>query len=167
MTLPVNLSDSRPDMRTARRRWASGVAVVTTSNDDGYHGATVTSFGVASLDPPLVFLFIDPDGATVETIQETGRFAVSVLDRMHEFVSERFAGRAPLADHQLTGIPFTLTADGLPVLRDCLTWFDCSVEGAYSVGDHRLIIGRVETSMTSNDAGDPLLYYEGHYRGIA
>ncbi len=153
-------------MRVARRRWATGVAVVTTRDGVGYHGATVGAFVVVSLDPPLVLVCLDRDGRMSTLLPEAGAFAVSVLDRRHEFPAERFAGRAPLVDPRLTGVAHELTSTGNPVLTGALAWFDCRVGSVHDGGDHVIVVGVVERVGIGEDTDDPLIYYEGRYRSL-
>jgi 3-hydroxy-9,10-secoandrosta-1,3,5(10)-triene-9,17-dione monooxygenase reductase component len=153
-------------LRAARRRWASGVAVVTTRLGDGFRGATVTAFAVASLDPPLVLVCLDRDGRMATAVPDSGSFAVSILERSHEFPAERFAGRAPLADPRFTGVAHDLTGGGNPILRACLAWFDCALEATHDGGDHVVVVGRVVELGLGPDTEDPLVYYDGRYRRL-
>lgn len=153
-------------MRVARRRWASGVAVVTARDGDGYRGATVSAFAVVSLDPPLVLVCLDREGRMATAVPVAGAFALSVLERSHEVLAERFAGRAPLVDPRLTGVPHALTAAGNPILRRALAWFDCAVHAVHDGGDHLVVVGRVVETRVGDDTDDPLLFYEGRYRRI-
>jgi flavin reductase (DIM6/NTAB) family NADH-FMN oxidoreductase RutF len=153
-------------MRAARRRWASGVAVLLTRDGDGHRGATVNAFAVASLDPPLVLACLDREGRMSNLVAETGAFAVSVLDRRQEILADRFAGRAPLADPRLSGIRHRLAPSGNAVLDGALAWFDCRVRDLHDGGDHLLVVAAVESVGLGVDSDDPLLYYEGRYRGI-
>ena len=158
---------ANPDaMRLARRRWPSGVVVVLTIDGDGYRGATVSAFTVVSLAPPLVMVCLDREGRMATLVPETGSFAVSVLDRRHEFLAERFAGRAPLADARLTGIGYVQTPSGNPALTGALAWFDCRVRAVHDGGDHAMVVADVESLAVGDDTDDPLIYYEGRYRGI-
>ena len=150
-------------LRQARRRWASGVAVVACREGDGVRGATVSAFTVVSLDPPLVLVCLDRDGRMASLVPEQGAFAVSVLERGDEFAAERFAGRAPLPDVLWTGIAHRRTGGGPPVLRDALVWFDCRVTANYDGGDHLIVVGRVEDVGEGGDAEDPLVVYDGAY----
>ncbi|MDQ3693684.1 MAG: flavin reductase family protein [Chloroflexota bacterium] len=154
-------------VREVRRRWASGVAVVLTRQDDGWRGATVSAFAVVSLEPPTVLVCLARDARMSIQVPESGMFTVSILDRGHEFLAERFAGRAPLVDAGLTGVDHAPAPSGLPVLAGALAWFDCDVSAVHDGGDHLVIIGQVNHVGAGEDTGDPLLYYEGRYRSIS
>jgi len=157
-------------VRAARRRWASGVAVLTSVEDAGghvhYRGATVSSFQVVSLDPPLVAVLLERLGATGTMILRSECFAVSVLDRALEFQADRFAGIAPTPSPDFAGVPHMIASTGAPVLDGALAWFDCRLERVVDVGDHQMLLGRVERVGIAPDSDDPLLSYEGSYRRI-
>jgi flavin reductase (DIM6/NTAB) family NADH-FMN oxidoreductase RutF len=153
-------------LRAVRRRWATGVAVVTTTGGDGFRGATVTAFTPVSLAPPLVLVCLERTSRTAELIRTSGVFAVSLLDRSQEFLAERFAARAPLADARFTGIRHTLAANGCPVLTGALAWVACRVTAVHDGGDHDIVVGEVKDSWIGPDTDDPLLSYEGRYRAI-
>ena len=166
MTEIAGRSVDPASLRAARRRWAGGVAVITTRDGDGYRGATIGAFAVVSLDPPLVLVCLDREGRMASLVPDNGAFAVSVLEHRHEFLAERFAGRAPLVDARFTGVPHALAPGGNPVLTGALAWFDCRVHAVHDGGDHAIIVGAVETVGLGEDTDDPLLYYEGRYRTI-
>src|SRR5690349_9411870 len=91
-----------PDLaRALRRRWATGVAVVTATAPDGLRGITVSSLMVVSLDPPLLAFCPAVEGSFADLIAASGRFAVSILDRDQTVLADRFAARGPLPDAAL------------------------------------------------------------------
>lgn len=173
MARVVDGADTEPTpsaMRAARRRWATGVGVLTTFEDDGtirsLRGATVSSFAVLSLTPPIVIIALEIGTRMAGFIPAAGAFAVSILDRAHEFQSDRFSGYGPQPDGAFTGIVHDLAVTGCPVLRDALAWFDCRVTSIQETGDHVLVFGEVVAVGVGPDTDDPLLNYEGAYRRI-
>jgi 3-hydroxy-9,10-secoandrosta-1,3,5(10)-triene-9,17-dione monooxygenase reductase component len=154
------------DVRAARRRCAAGVSVVLTRDGDGVRGATVSSFAVVSLEPPALLVCLAHDSRTSTLVPEAGQFTVSILDQRHEFLAERFAGRAPLVDAKLTGVAHTLAPSGLPIVAGALAWFDCRVSAVHDGGDHAIIVGAIDHVATGEDTDAPLLYYEGRYRSL-
>lgn len=158
---------AEPDqVRVARRRCAAGVSVVLTRYEDGFHGVTVSSFTVVSLDPPALLVCLHRDGRMSTLVPAVGHFTLSVLEERHEFVAERFAGRAPLVDARLTGVSHTLAASGLPILTGALAWFDCRVSALHDGGDHVILVGSIEHTGMDADTDAPLVYYEGRYRSL-
>jgi flavin reductase (DIM6/NTAB) family NADH-FMN oxidoreductase RutF len=166
---PENEPD-RDAMRAARRRWASGVAVVTTTQtEDGetrFRGATIDSLQVASLEPPVVTFFLEIEGEVLKQILASGVCAVSVLDRAQEFLADRFAGRAPAVDPTFRGVPYRVEETGAPVLEGALAWFDCRLELATPMGDHMMLVCRVARLGLGKDTDDPLVTYEAAYRRL-
>jgi flavin reductase (DIM6/NTAB) family NADH-FMN oxidoreductase RutF len=155
------------DLRAVRRRWASGVAVVTTvDGDGGFRGATVSAFAAVSLEPPLVLVCLDRSGRMSEMVPEAGIFAVSILENDQEFLAERFAGRAPLPDRQFTGVPYRLAGNGCPLLDGAHAWYACHVTATHDGGDHVVIVGAVDEAGVGPETDDPLLTYDAHYRGL-
>lgn len=154
------------EVRAARRRWASGVAVLLVPEGEGYRGAPLTAFAVVSLEPPLVLVCLDREGRTAALVPVGGALTVSVLDRRHEFLAERFAGRAPLPDARLSGIGHEPAPSGVPVLTGAAAWFDCRVAAVHDGGDHLIVVGGVLAVGSADETDDPLLYYGGRYRAI-
>lgn len=155
-------------MRAFRRRWASGLVVVTTATEAGLRGITVAAFMVVSLDPPLVAFCPTAEGEFGRLLTTSGRFAVSILDRAagHEYLADRFAARGPLPDAAFSGIPHEMLPSGLSVLSGTLGWVEAEVVEVTPAGDHLLVLGRVTASRLPPDTDDPLLSYEGAYRGL-
>jgi flavin reductase (DIM6/NTAB) family NADH-FMN oxidoreductase RutF len=155
------------DLRAVRRRWASGVAVVTTvDGDDGYRGATVSAFTAVSLEPPLVLVCIDRAGRMSELVPASGAFVVSILESNQEFLAERFAGRAPLPDKHFAGVPFRLAGNGCPILDGAHAWYACRVAATHDGGDHVVVIGAVDDAGIGPETDDPLLTYDARYRRL-
>ncbi len=74
------------------RRFATGVAIVTTMDGGHPWGTTVNSFNSVSLRPPLVLVAFDHARKIVPALRETGRYAVNVLGEEHQALSDCFAG---------------------------------------------------------------------------
>ncbi len=157
-------------MRAARRRWTTGVCVVTTviavGDTPSFRGTTVSAFTVLSLEPPLVLIALEAGSRMAELVPRVGVFAVSVLDRAHEFLSDRFSGYGPQPDGRFTGLAHEPGETGCPILSGALAWFDCSVEEVLETGDHLMIVGRAKSIGLGIDSDDPLINYEGAYRRI-
>ena len=71
-----------------------------------------------------------------------------------------------MPDAAFTGIPHRVLLSGMPVLSGALGWVAGEVIEATPAGDHLLVLGRVTATRVEPDTDDPLLSYEGAYRGL-
>jgi flavin reductase (DIM6/NTAB) family NADH-FMN oxidoreductase RutF len=150
-------------LRKMRGLFGSGVTVVTTVHAGRLRGITVSAFASISLEPPLVMISLAHEAATREMIMDSGLFAVNILSDDQEFLSERFAARAPIVNEKFEGVAYDRAVTGAPILPDSLAWYDCRVEGTYDGGDHVIIIGRVVAVGFGDEARQPLLFYANRY----
>lgn len=145
--------------RSVLGRFASGITVVTTHDEDGRdHGMTASAFSSLSLDPPLILVCIANDATMAPVLARTDTFAVNILSDVQEPLSRRFAGKL---DDRFAGIGYTRGQLGDVLLDDVLAWMQCRVVARHPAGDHVIVVGQVEFA----DARDarPLLYYRGGY----
>jgi flavin reductase (DIM6/NTAB) family NADH-FMN oxidoreductase RutF len=153
-------------LRKMRGLFASGVTVVTTAHEGKLRGVTVSAFSSVSLNPPLVLVCIANEAESKDWIAESGVFAVNILSDEQEFLSERFAARAPLVNAHFDGAPYHTAITGSPILADSLAWYDCRVEAVHDGGDHTIFIGRVETLGFGAEGKSPLVYFANRYTGV-
>ncbi len=152
--------------RAFRRRWATGVAVMTLRDSDRLRGITLTAMLPLSLEPPLLAVALTAGGEFAELARTGKRCAVSILSRDQEFLSERFAGRAPVPDAAFTGVPHLIDAHGVPVLAGAAATVSGVIESRATHGDHELVVIRIDGGALGADEDDPLLAFEGSYRSL-
>jgi flavin reductase (DIM6/NTAB) family NADH-FMN oxidoreductase RutF len=158
--------------RSILRRFASGVAVVTTLDGDRPWGTTINSFSSVSLHPPLVLVAFDRRRRIVEGLRRTGRYVVNVLSEDQRGLSDCFAGgpkpegETSPGREELCGASWHVGRGGLPVLDDAIATLECTVVDIHPAGDHDLYIARVDHAETAEGAPMPLLYYSGRYLRI-
>jgi len=150
--------------KQALARWATGVTIVTARSGDRVHGMTVSAFTEVSLDPPLVLVCADRNSNTLPLVREGGVFAVNVLARDQEALSNRFASKKDEWT-RFEGLETDTGATGAPLLRGAVANLDCRVADLHEHGDHVVLVGAVEEVRTSDH--DPLLYFRGAYGSIA
>ncbi|TDC70240.1 hypothetical protein E1200_05950 [Actinomadura sp. GC306] len=150
--------------RSVLGQWPTGVAVVTTTSGDGWHGMTAGSFCSVSLDPPLVLVCLARDIHTHALVERSGVFAVSVLGKDQAHIGHRFAGRET-GDRFARGT-WTPAPGGAPVLAEALAWLDCRVAHAYPGGDHTIFVGEVLTAETRRRTA-PLLFHSRAWGQLA
>lgn len=151
------------EFRRVLGHFATGVTIVTTCDEDARPtGLTASAFTSVSLSPPLVLVCVDHKSQSYQPLLESGRFAVNILRIEQEEVSRRFASTRL---DKFDGVPFRLSALGLPLLADALAWVECTTANTYVEGDHTIFIGRVEEVQFGE--GEPLLYYRGRYERLS
>ena len=147
------------EYRRALSCFATGVAVVTTRDDDGERlGMTISSFNSVSLDPPLVLWSIAKDALSYDTFSRADFFAVNVLAMHQKDVSSRFAQSGI---DKFEGLQCRDGINGVPVLPEYAACFECSMEHCYDGGDHSIIVGRV--LQFEDRETDPLIFYRGRF----
>ena len=142
--------------------FASGVTVVTTATGTTYHGITVSSFCSVSLDPPLVLVCIDRRVRSHDAIVQAGVFAVNILARENEALSNHFASRT---EDKFANVAYHFATTGAPLLDDVLATLDCRLYAQLPGGDHSIFVGEVLATTTHDDT-EPLAYYKGGYRQL-
>ena len=143
-------------------RFATGVAVITTSGPDQVPiGMTANSVASVSLTPPLVLICIEHAAALHDLLLAAPRFAVNVLAHDQEELSRRFA-TPDLA--RFDGVGYHLSERGLALLDGVVAHIECEQEATYPAGDHTVLVGRV----VAGDAHEarPLLYFRGGYAAL-
>lgn len=151
-------------LRHAMRKWATGVAIVTSAHDGAAHGMTASSFTSVSLTPPQVLISLALATRTHTLVRASRIFAVSLLAAGQESISDRFAGRAD-GDDRLAGLDTFTLVTGTPLLRDAIAHFDCRVIATFTSGTHTIFIGEV-LAVRSSEAASPLVYYDRAYRSL-
>lgn len=147
--------------REALGHYASGITVITAQIDDELVGFTCQSFYSVSVSPPLVSFSVMSTSGSYPIIRKAGRFAVNILSADQIHISNQFAKRG--TDKWL-GIGWEHSAQGNPLIDDCLYWIDCEIHAEHVVGDHFVIIGEVKEIRAQEESQvKPLLYFKGQY----
>lgn len=154
--MPIN----HDDFRAALSRFASGVTVVTTKdNEDRFHGITVSAFCSVSLEPPMILVCIEKSTGSYKALEESSEFVVNILSSRQSDLSELFASQA---SNKFDRIEYRSGINGVPVLDGALVNLECKLTYSHDGGDHSIFVGSVEN--VSIRDGDPLVYFHGNYR---
>jgi flavin reductase (DIM6/NTAB) family NADH-FMN oxidoreductase RutF len=151
-------------LRGALGNFATGVAIVTTMNDDGeLCGLTANSFTSVSLEPPLVLVCVRYAARSYRAITESGRFAVHILRDDQMAVAQAFAAGGKARDGICRWRPNDL---GYARLESYHAVFECRLEDEHRGGDHAILIGAVEGLDVRDDGAAPLIFYRGRFFGL-
>ncbi len=149
---------------TALGQMTYGIYVLTSKFDDEINGMIASWVTQVSYEPPLIMVAVHPNRYSHKLIEKGRTFALHVLASSQKQLLKRFKG--PDIEKKFAGIPWQTKKTGVPVLEDCLAWFELTVEHHYTPGNHTLFIGQVINSGVES-TGTPLcsLEYEGMYIG--
>jgi len=169
----VHLSRAKPEgflqpeenTRIYRRlfgRFPTGVAVVLTEENREVKGLTVNSLTSASLDPLLLLFCVRNESRSGDAILRVGRFTVSILGAHQEHAARHFAARrqSPIELAFERETDFVWLADSNAVFR-------CVLEASYPGGDHRIVVGRVQSMLGPELCTQLLLYHGGSYAQLS
>ncbi|MFI1016318.1 flavin reductase family protein [Streptomyces sp. NPDC020965] len=156
------------EFRDAMRRWATGVAVVTTEGPDGPHGMTVNSLLSISLDPPTLLISLKRGSRTHGILERTPGFTVNILAGEQRELADRFTRRREIGEHEFDGVRRRPSPDGGgPELEGGLAVLTCRTTERVEVADHSLIIATVSRARVApaDDRAGALLYAgRGYHR---
>jgi flavin reductase (DIM6/NTAB) family NADH-FMN oxidoreductase RutF len=159
------MSVSSEDFREALSRFPAGVTIVTVKAGETVHGLTVSAFASVSPDPPLIAVMIDHRHRAYGLLEESGSvFAVSVLGQEHSELSNRFAWVKD--DDRFAEGTWVTAVTGAPVLKDALTWLDCTIHDRVTAGSHTIYVGIVQATSSRPPGGAPLVYWNRGYRRL-
>lgn len=160
-------AETEPELfREVFGRFATGVAVITSTGSAGSGGMTANAICSLSLDPLLALVCFENSARTLPIVREAGRFAVNVLAAEQEALAGVFASKLPEAE-KLDGVAHELR-DRVPVLDGVVAWATCELEELIAGGDHTIAIGRVlSLGLAEAEGAEPLLWYAGAYRALS
>ena len=138
----------------------SGVIVLTTRDDGGDHGMTISAICSLSMEPPMLLVCLNMNSRTQQAVMSAGQFAVHVLDHRQAWIAERFA--RPSTGNKFDGITVGrgLRID-VPVLSDALAVVECQVREKVRGGTHRVFLSQVVHAEARE--GSPLAYFRGKF----
>lgn len=145
--------------RTVLGHFPTGVTVVTASGRERPIGVAIGSFASISLDPPLVGFFVGTSSGSWKAMEEVGHFCVNVLSHDQLELCGVMASRA---DDKFDGVEWEASATGAPILPGVHAVIDCKIDKVVELGDHYLVVGRVQHLETRRDA-PPMVFYKGQY----
>jgi flavin reductase (DIM6/NTAB) family NADH-FMN oxidoreductase RutF len=151
------------EFRNALGRYVTGVTVVT-ANPTGFAplGMTANSFSALSLDPALVVWSIQKNSDCFAAFEAADGFAINVLADDQTALSNGYSKKG---QHELLTGCYRQGKSGQPVLKNCLTSFECKMWARYEGGDHVILVGEV-IEMDDRPTGKPLVFSGGKYREL-
>jgi len=136
----------------------SGVAIVTTVTADGVpRGLTTTAVCSVSADPPTILVCVDLGSRTLAALRVSRRFVVNFVGEGRSELCSRFASKE---EDKFAGVSWRPTAAGMPLLHDdVLAWAECGTVHELEIGDHVVLVARVDDGGVQHELEPPLMYY--------
>ncbi|MCA0921293.1 flavin reductase family protein [Pseudooceanicola nanhaiensis] len=152
--------------RSAMRRPASAVAIVTGGLPGDRAGVTVTAVCSLSDTPPMVLACVHRDSSALPILRAGGVFCVNFLSAAQTDVAGLFAGRGGLkGEDRFSAVDWVQRVSGAPVLAGALASFDCVLEQEIDSATHAILVGRVVAIDAGTDPA-PLVYNDGAFGGV-
>lgn len=141
-----------------------GIYVLTTKMDDAINGMIASWVTQVSYDPPLILAAVHPNRYSHDMIVNTKVFGLHIIDQSQKDLLARFKGPDP--KEKFAGMDWATGKTGVPLLKDCLAWFELEMIEQLQPGNHTLFIANVVDAGVHSE-GTPLttLDYEGMYVG--
>jgi flavin reductase (DIM6/NTAB) family NADH-FMN oxidoreductase RutF len=139
--------------------FATGVAVITTVDKAGKpYGLTMNAVSSLSLDPALFLICVDKRSNTLAPMLESRGFAINILAKGQETISNVFAGKG---DDKFAGVKYRLGSHGMPLIDGAHGAAEFSIHADYPGGDHVIVVG--ELRAVDTEAVEPLLFFRSKY----
>ncbi len=157
---PKKTSDalSEAEFKSAMRRLAATVSLVTTIENDEFFGMTATSIASLSAEPPSLLVCINRDASMHDPALRSGFFCVNMLgddqvDVCRNFGQQKGARRFDVGS-------WTQGPHGLPYIRGATAVLFCAAETHFTYSTHTIFVGRIEKIVVDRPS-DPLIYQSG------
>jgi flavin reductase (DIM6/NTAB) family NADH-FMN oxidoreductase RutF len=154
------------DFRSAMRRLAGGVTLVTAGQGESRRGLTATAVCSLSMDPPSLLVGINRQSECLAVIEKTGSFGFNIISQAHKFLSGKFAGRCGVSGCEKfdAGQWSSSLVNCVPLLDDALVAIDCRVLDMIERGSHMIVIGGAqEVRVRGRVRDNALVYWQGAY----
>ena len=157
LLLKINMNKDK-EIETFKRtlsKFLTGITVVTAVDNIGNPiGMTVNSFSSVSLDPPLVLWSIEKKQPSYNFYKNSNGYVVNILSKNQLDLCNIFSSQSK---DKFKNINWQRSANGFPLIDNCLAWFDCVKWKDYPGGDHQILVGKVTSSKFYNL--EPLAYW--------
>ncbi len=133
------------------------VWIVTAAAGGKRGGLTATWVSQASIDRerPVILAGLAPNHFTAELVEEGQTFVAHLLAESQTELAWNFAKDSGRNRDKLADLVTAVTPAGLPILQDCLAWFDCRVFARFDAGD-RLFFWADVVAAERRGTGSPL-----------
>lgn len=149
------------DFKSAMRRLAATVTLITTKDGDQRHGMAATAVNSVTTTPPTLLICVNQTASIHAPLVASNLFCVNLLGREHQPLVPLFSGKAAGEDRFQHGEWIEGYAS-LPCLADAQASLCCGILSATACGSHTIFIGAVRAIVLSGETR-PLIYQDGGF----
>lgn len=157
-TLPPT-TDLLSNFKSAMRRLASTVTIISTREGGQRFGMSATAVASVTTTPPTLLICVNKSARMHDPLVSSGVFCVNILGTEHHELVAVYGGKASGEERFLYG-NWIEGYQGLPCLVEAPANLCCSILSATDCGSHTLFIGEVQEIVLSGETR-PLIYQEG------
>jgi flavin reductase (DIM6/NTAB) family NADH-FMN oxidoreductase RutF/rubredoxin len=141
-----------------------GLYIVSAGNNDKGNGFISNTVFQVTNEPVKFATCCSKNNITTGLIQETGSFAVSVLQKdASSDIIGKFGYKSGKDIDKLKDIQIRYGETGIPiVMNESIAFIECKVVETFDVGTHLLFIGELVQAEILNNTEDPMTY--SYYR---
>ncbi len=156
--------DEMQIFRTAFRRHAATVVVVTYQDDDGRpSGMTATSMCSLSASPPSLLVCVNRETRTHVEISQRERFGINLLSINQRSIAHHCSRPGGSKVLEPNWLYVAEPTSDTPRLRGALAHLECDVDAAHEAYSHSVFVGRITSVWLNDEDAPPLLYFGGLY----
>lgn len=147
------------------RKFASGVALVTSAVAGQRAGLVATAVNSVSTAPPTLLVCVNRSASAHAVIDQSGAYGVNLLAAADLDLVDVFSQSARRAERFTSGDWRTLIT-GAPALASALASFDCKVVQRLAYKTHTIFLGEVLQVGIAEQDVDPLVYMDSAFRRL-
>lgn len=154
------VTESTEALRAVFRRHASGVSVITLTDQNGKPaGFTATSMTSLGANPPLATFNISTGSSTWSALNSTKHVAIHTLGEKNLELAQRMA-----ADHTLrfSKDDWFTGPQGVPVFSDATAVLICEIRQIIPIENNAVVVLNVLEGLLGQE-NPALLYFQRHY----
>lgn len=157
MTISVD-EKTKEKIGPALGKLASGVHIVTVSDDTGNDGMLATWISQASFAPPMVCVAVNKERAIYSKLKEGAQFGINVLSKDNMDIFKSFAKPHEDGLDRFEGLDLCEEVNGPPAFKKAVSYMKCTVKSVAAAGDHDVVIAEVEDGMLFNQDAEPMTH---------
>ena len=137
-----------------------GIYLISSKKGEKISGYIANTAFQITAEPPKIAISCHKDNISAEVIEESGVFALSVLEKESDAgLIGLFGYQSGNEDEKFKRVSYKLGINGAPIiLTHSIAYFECTVVDKFDVGTHFLFIGEVTEGEILSPDKEPLTY---------